>query len=413
MLKIAVFSDLYNGPRFCKAAQSLGYQPFLFVVHADKDCLNYVVIDPTKNAEELGEIIEASISGVPDAVICCIEQLCVKIAQYATYRKIAINDIECYKNLRDKKRMKEKWVSDDVRTARAIYCRHSTEIPYSTLTYPIIVKPTLGAASAGVKICYSKEELEKQINNIFRFNAMSLLNEEKKSGLLLEEYISGMEYSVDTIWRDGIPYLDGIMVKGNPEGPLFPDRLYMRSNNIDESTVRELLDISHQAVRSASVRSGATHTEIRVKDENGYVIESALRPGAGGCFYGLFDDEDEYLFYKALVIASIPYITSEEKETLEKLRNAAQQKNESVSYWYNIGYKGRGVIRNIYGTDDIRQLEHVDMLQIHKKQGDYLSAECDSFVYFGWIIGKFMNDDFDMNYLKMQETEKLLRIEYK
>lgn len=411
-MKVAIFSDKYNGPLIGKAACRLGLTPYLFFQKEQQSSLGFIyyIANPNEPIEILAESVESAIGGKPDAVICCIEQFCVKVAQYADMIGLTVNSIESYEILRNKKKMKENWLSNGVTTANAVYCDKFTDIPFDKLTFPVIVKPTLGAASVGVRICNTEEELYKQANSILRFNITTLKNENKKSGFLVEEYISGEEYSIDTIWYNGLPYLDAIMKKGKPMGPLFPDRLYVMSDDIEDSIREELLRVSHKAVLAAKVKSGATHTEVRVKNGKGYVIESALRPGAGGCFYSLFEESLGTSFYEALVLTGLPYLSDKQCLYLDNLKFKQRIKPSKIKYWYNMGYEGSGVIRAINGVEDIKKLKYVDIIKIHRDPGDFLPAECDSFVYFGWIMGTLDKDNFDENYKLMLETEKKIKI---
>lgn len=414
-MKIAIFSDLYNGPLISSAACKLGLEPYLFFhKHYDEDLgITYYCADPEASLPIFSKMIESAMGGPPDAVICCIEQFCVQVAAYANMINIAINPIESYDLLRNKKRMKENWILKGVTTAKSIYCERINDIPFGQLEYPLIIKPTLGAASAGVKICHTEAELRKQANSILRFNITTFKNGNRKSGFLIEEYIAGEEYSVDTIWYNGVPYLDAIMEKGQPSGPSFPDRLYVVSDNIEPSIRTELLNASHAAVMAAGVNAGATHTEIRVKNGKGYIIESALRPGAGGCFYGLFEESLGTSFYEALILTCLPKLSENQLLYLSHLKAGLREQPLRIKYWYNIGYEGSGIIKSIDGVDHIKDLQYVDKLRIHKKAGDFLPPECDSFAYFGWIIGTLEHASFDEYYQLLLQTEKLLKVSFK
>lgn len=412
--KVVIFSDRFNGPKFCESAERLGYSAYLFLQKEPKEDIGYkyYIVDPNDSLDVLAESIRQQIGSAPDVVICCIEQFCINIAKYAESIGVAVNSSNVYENLRDKKKMKKIWLEKEVTTAKAIFCEKISEVPFEALNYPVIIKPTLGAASAGVRICEDKESLKKQCQQILRFNLTILKNENKKSGFLIEEYITGEEYSVDTIWYNGIPYMDAIMDKGNPQGPNFPDRLYLTNQALSLEIREELLRVSHKAVLASGVKNGGTHTEIRLKDGVGYVIESALRPGAGGCFYGLFNEALGVSFYDAYILVNTIKLSDIQEKILENMKQNVSAIPMKRKYWYNIGYKGSGLIKNICGVEEILKLEHVDLCKIHKAPGEYLIAECDSFTYFGFIMGSLASDSFNDDYELLQETENMLSIAF-
>lgn len=414
MKKIAIFTEDFNGPKIYKAAVKFGYIPYMFLATKPKNEFDYpyYILDPLQPLNEFSAKIESIMEGKPDAVISCIEQFCVNIAKYTESIGVEINKSSIYEILRNKNKMKEIWLSKGVTTANFCFCKSFDDIDFNTLSYPLIVKPSLGAASAGVRIVYNEQDLRKQIRQILRFNITTLTEEDKHSGFLVEEYISGEEFSVDTIWFNGEPVIDGIMSKGNPQGPLFPDRLYLMDPLLKPEIKDELLSSSHNAVKAAGVKAGATHTEIRVKNGKGYVIESALRPGAGSCFYDLFEKALGVSFYEALVIVSLSDPTEAQKCVLKEMSKQINSVPTSRLFWYNMGYKGSGIIKEIRGEEKILSEPFVNKVVIRKKTDEYLSPECDSFIYFGWIFGLMEENDFSKYYEMLENAEKQINIMY-
>ena len=406
MKKIVIFSDLYNGKFYRESAKKCGWEPYIFLTVKCEDESIYFV-NQFEDVEKLASDVETLIGGKPDAVLCCVEQISLPVAKYAEYIGVPINSVDTYRKLRDKKLMKQIWQSNGVDTAKYYYCQKTKDIPWEKINYPVIVKPTMGAASIGVYLCRNEEELKDKSRKILMYNLTSLIGEEKKTGLLVEEYIEGEEYSVDTIWYDGQPIIDGIMSKGIIEGPYFPDKLYLLDSELDKDTMNLLKESSHKAVKAAGDITGATHTEMRIFNGKCYVIESALRPGAGGSFYTLFGQEYGVSFYD-LYISAI--LGKTERLKTWKLQEADTEKK---SYWYSLSYDGEGVIEKINGINDIKNLDYVDYVRLYRKVGEDLPKEKDSNGYFGWIIGRIDNDSFDNILKRMVDTERMVSIDYK
>lgn len=386
---VAIFSDDETGPLLADAAESAGIEPHLFF--AKPPCRpirhSWHHVDPYLPPEELSQAIQA-LMGTPAGIVSCIEQLAVNLAKTAQWLGVSASPVSASEILRSKSRMKSVWEQAGVRTPAARLIQRSSELQAISLTYPVIVKPTHGAASAGVRIVDNEHELLKQLKQIFRFNATTLGSEAvEQPGALVEEYIDGEEFSVDTIWYQGQPLFDGIMSKGTPQGPTFPDRLYFTDPSLDPKTRQHLLELSHAAVRAAGVRNGASHTEIRMRQEQGYVLEAALRPGAGGSFYELFEQASGLPFSQAFILASLGMPNEEDIRYLKEMSSRPSDPTARM-YWYNMGYKGSGIIQNIRGTETVLSKPFVSKLVIRKKTGEYLCPESDSFAYFGWITGQ-------------------------
>ncbi len=129
-----------------------------------------------------------------------------------------------------------------------------------------ILKPRVGTASAKIKLISGKSDFK---NDYF-----------DGQDFLLEEYIDGKEYSVDTVSHQGI---HRIIAVGEND---FFDQTYIESAHrfgtencnlewarIERYVTKFLSKIKHI--------NGLSHTEVRVNDKGVYLIESQLRGGGG------------------------------------------------------------------------------------------------------------------------------------
>ena len=156
MKKIVIFSDLYNGKFYRESAKKCGWEPYIFLTVKCEDESIYCV-NQFEDVEKLASDVETLIGGKPDAVLCCVEQISLPVAKYAEYIGVPINSVDTYRKLRDKKLMKQIWQSNGVDTAKYYYCQKTKDIPWEKINYPVIVKPTMGAASIGVYLCRNEE----------------------------------------------------------------------------------------------------------------------------------------------------------------------------------------------------------------------------------------------------------------
>nr|WP_274615475.1 ATP-grasp domain-containing protein [Vibrio vulnificus] len=156
--------------------------------------------------------------------------------------------------------------------------------------FPLIIKPESGFSSFGVKKCLDIDSLAKQAKRIDLYN-MLVLKEFSKSGngIIVEEFITGKEYSVDTYWINGVPIQSFILTRGEQQEDTFPDDLYYYDPKLAPEIEEAILDISCQIGHCFNVKDGVTHSEVIVTKENQvFAIESSPRGGAGGMFNKLF-----------------------------------------------------------------------------------------------------------------------------
>lgn len=407
---ILIFSEDTSTQYLYEAAKKIGYQP-IFIYLSEKDIDSsypYLVLDIfDSDTQNIVNIIENQYGEI-FGIVSCIEQLTNKVALIAEAMNINVNNTSTYMTLRDKTLMKSTWLQKNVKTPQMFFGKTIDELTSLTLEFPLIVKPVFGAGSAGVKIVSTEVELINQIKKIIRFNK-TVLNKEaaQTSGYLIEEYINGREYSVDTIWINGEPIIDGIMSKGTPVGPNFPDRLYFTEVDLDQKIKSDILSEAHSAAKACQIENGATHIELRLDEKNQpYVIEAALRPGAGGSFYQIFEKTSGEPYYEMLLKSYIP----QEIMRIKKYRR--EWKPMENLFWYNVSYKGQGKIKEIKVGEKLKH-EAIDKIFLRKRAGDYIAAEGESFSYLAWITGCFPRDMPKKQYFEfLEEFEKDIQLSF-
>jgi D-alanine-D-alanine ligase-like ATP-grasp enzyme len=149
--------------------------------------------------------------------------------------------------------------------------------------YPIIVKPTEMMSSLGVRkvddfdsLCQAhRTALSADFWNENLRESYGDIHEET----LLEEYIEGDEYSVETIVFDGKPHILGVTQKFTTTGEQFDEvgHVFPAKVNIElMARIRSLVTVSHKILKFDFT---ATHTEFRVRDGIPYLIEINCRTG--------------------------------------------------------------------------------------------------------------------------------------
>ncbi|MEU8658429.1 ATP-grasp domain-containing protein [Actinoplanes philippinensis] len=328
----------------------------------------------------------------PDAVITGQEMFLTHTAALADAFGVARVPSAAVASARDKALMKRAWLSAGVPTPLGRHDRVTTDIAHLTegMEYPLIVKPTMGYASCGVRRVDSPSELREQIRNVQILNATVVAREgTRRSDLLIEEYIDGPEFSVDTVWFDGEPLCDGVLSKGQLPGPFFPDRLYYVDPHLPATSRSAIVDVSHRAARALGITHGATHTEIRFRGDEPYVLETTNRPGAGGLFYGLFAAAYGVDFYGAYYHAAVATGVEQLRRQVNVEAVRAPQDGEYF-FWYNIPSRGTGVIREIRGVDRLAARPEITRCLSYKQPGAMLYPPGLEVDYFCSVLGRYI-----------------------
>jgi hypothetical protein len=363
----------------------------LYVISHEEKYLNNEKALPCDIRKEINlakELITQKV-GKPSAIITASEMYITQAAELGREFGTLRDSVDVIRASRDKDRMKETWIAKGVNTPKGMFYRSADSLKNGPRNweYPVIIKPSLGYASCGVKRVDNDSELFEQLGKITLLNSMVFAKERLENmGFLVEEYIDGEEYSVDTLWYNGKPLCNGILSKGNASGPYYPDRLYYIDPQLSEAIKSKAFEASHQAVTAIGLNYGATHTEMRFKNGKFYVLESASRPGAGGYFYYLFEKAYGLNFFEIYyLIHSCP----NEAEFWRRFEGLGKFKpvEEMYYFFYNIPFAKEGIIKSIEGIEDLRQSPGIFNLICFKKPGNIIYKEDMNSDYFCWILG--------------------------
>ncbi|MCA3824407.1 MAG: ATP-grasp domain-containing protein [Burkholderia sp.] len=144
------------------------------------------------------------------------------------------------------------------------------------LRFPVVVKPSEGSASDGVRRCEDIAEVRTQLDALVdaQADAASLTTER----VVIEEFLEGSEYCVE--YFDG--HYVGALRKLKRHGAGFLERGYTSELDLDADTLRALIDVGTRATAAAGLTWGPVHLDCIVHDGVPHVIE--LNPRIAGSF---------------------------------------------------------------------------------------------------------------------------------
>lgn len=371
--------------------------------------------DLKSNYNDAKKIIE-EVVGNPDVIMTVNESFLTQTARLAEEFKVYTESLDAVYANRDKFEMKKVWMNSGVPTAKSKLYKSLKEVEddINYINFPVIIKPSQGYASMGVKKVDSKEELISQASKIFLLN-FTVVTKEKlnNTGILIEDYIDGEEFSVDTLWVDGKPIVSGILARGIPKGPYYPDRLYFIDTELSENECKRIKDASYDAVRATGLKSSATHTELRYKNDDIFVIETTSRPGGGGYFYehifkqGYGIDFTKLYYYINVIDDKEELFNRLSKVELNTGRNACL-------FMYNVPYKNKGIIKAVHGVEKLKARSEIIECTCFKKAGDILYEEDMNAGYLVWLSGKIENKNIRKELERLQDIyDEAISVEYK
>lgn len=187
------------------------------------------------------------------------------------------NSIECTNISTNKYEMRKAFLENNVSSPLFIKISDNEEWKnVINFEAPIIVKPTDRSGSRGVT---KVENLE------FLQDAIRLAMEESfNKTVIVEQYISGQEYSMEFFTDNGEHNFLAITEKFTTGAPNFIERAHLQPGRIKPQTLKKAIEIAKQGLDALNVENGASHIEIKVDNEEVIIIEIGAR--MGGDFIG-------------------------------------------------------------------------------------------------------------------------------
>lgn len=171
----------------------------------------------------------------------------------------------------------DKWIvrnlTEDIHSLTPVrYELMSAGIRNTTLAYPCIVKPTGGGGKRGVS--YVANEIE--FNNAVKYACESGCGE-----VLIEEFITGNEISVESISYNGEHFVLQITDKENTGAPHFVEIAHHQPSQLPVEIQNRIKLIVPEILSKLGFRNGATHIEFKI-DNSGNIYLIEVNPRGGG-----------------------------------------------------------------------------------------------------------------------------------
>ncbi|MFG2043640.1 ATP-grasp domain-containing protein [Dactylosporangium sp. NPDC048998] len=155
--------------------------------------------------------------------------------------------------------------------------------------YPVILKPTLGAASNFVFRIDDAGQLRERYGQARAgIDEMSWFTMEADGvdlgphGLLVESFLDGHEHLIEALVWDDEVYLGSIVDRVTVEGDTFDDDVHHAPTALSPQQVADVHAVVAAGVRAQGLTRSTLHAEVRFHQGRPHLLEIAVRPGGGG-----------------------------------------------------------------------------------------------------------------------------------
>lgn len=276
MKKIAIIGANDFQRQLILKAKEIGLETHVFawedgaVGKADADYFYPIsIIEKEQILEKCKEIgIDGICSIASDLAVLTVDYVAEKMGLNA-------NSIECSEIATNKFLMRKAFKKNGDPIPKFIEVEENEKFDISDFSYPLIVKPTDRSGSRGITKITDKSQLSEAIK--------SACNESFEHKAMIEEFAEGKEYSVECVSFHGKPTLLAVTEKITTGAPHFIETGHNEPAPISEEMVEKIKSVVYHALNSLKITEGASHSEIKIDDdENIKIIEIGSRMG-GDC----------------------------------------------------------------------------------------------------------------------------------
>lgn len=379
---ILVFSEM-DSPVAKMVSQEAGVESILLIQHdgrmPDQDRAMKDTLDAIENQEgyDCKSPVLAIIPGAETGVELA-EQLAFKFGTRS-------NGLKQIRNRRSKFGMQNRLRETNVRSVVQRLCRSEDEAKTFFLEVlggmgvkKCVVKPNESAGSDSVYLCSSLEEVLVAFDRIHgKFNGLGQVND----GALIQEFLSGTEYAIDGVSRDGIYKVTAIWEydKRHVNGS---DFVYfgMRLRSGVGDKAQALIKYAQQVMDSLHIVQGPSHMEVILTPHAGpCLVEVGCRCHGGEASW--LPIAEECLGYSQLESTLNCYLRPDRFDALPSFPTLLNKQGAEV---FLVSRQG-GIVEGSPGVEEIRRLPSFRRLEIFTQVGARVVPTVDCFTRPGSV----------------------------
>lgn len=278
MKKIAIIGANEFQNKLVLKAKEMGLETHVFAWEKDaiakENADFFYPISITDKKEILKVCMDLKING-----ICTIAtDLAMPTVNYVAKKlQLVGNTLECTEITTNKFKMRKVLKENKLPIPWFKLVEKSNELNQKELEYPLIVKPIDRSGSRGITKVKNFKELEQAIE------IAKEVSFEKK--ILIEEFIDGDEYSIESISQNGKHTILQITKKYTTGSPNFIEVGHLQPALLDEKIKEKINNTVKETLSKLQIKNGASHSEIKINKNNQiFIIEVGGR--MGGDFIG-------------------------------------------------------------------------------------------------------------------------------
>lgn len=294
-------------------------------------------------------------------------------------------DYQTALNVTNKQHMKDIFFANNISSARYLILENYDESIVKDFTFPLIIKPVDCNSSKGVKKVCTKEDLKIAFKNAIDMS--------RTNTVIIEDYIDGVELSVDVYVENGIAKVLNISeLEKIPEKDKF---VIFRSSCLDNISTQikdKIQKTSQQIANSFNLKNSPMLIQLISTGTDIFVLEFSARTG-GGEKFEIIEKVSGFDVIKAVVDLTLGIIPNVESYNQENLLISTE-----------FIYCKQGVFNDVKGLNELFEHRVIENFYLFKWKGaefDIIENSGDRVAGFT-ICGK-TKDELNLKHKKVLE----------
>jgi len=315
----------------------------------------------------------------------------VMMARLAETLHLPFYSVETAQASTDKLLMKQKFMQYGIPCAKGRILTDIERLDEQDFSYPVIVKPRDNSGSRGVMFCNNKADIL-----VAWKEAMSYT---QKGSVLIEEYIDGPEYSIESVHAGGKSTVIQFTQKRITDFPYNVELGHTQPADLSEEIKEEIRCVIQRISMALGFDNCCSHTEMKVSSSGIKVIETSPRLGGDFITSHLTPLSTGINIEDILLKLSL----GEHIEDNELIPDA--EKYSGVRF-FNLP---EGNIKEIKNIDELKHIRGIQFYRFDLKKGDEVNKITSSLNRYGYAL--FQTNTRDELLCSFNECDNVLTSE--
>lgn len=292
--KIAIIGASTGQLPLCLKAKEMGLETYCFAWPQGAVCKDYVDHFISVSIFEMDTIvdncrkwkIDGVVSNASDATALVVSYIAEKLGKVGTPYQV-------FKDIQNKAFVREK--TNGIPGLNPVgYKLGAWDHILSSFQRPYVLKPVSGASKKGVN--YVDDSVKE----------LSIPDDLKDAIFMAETYVSGKEYSVESMSYHGQHQVIQITEKISTGAPHFVELEHHQPASLLADIRKKICEVIPKILSSVGFTNGASHTEIKVND-SGHIYLIEINPRGGGDMISndLVGLSTDYDYLKQLLLVAL------------------------------------------------------------------------------------------------------------